>query len=73
MAAVAKAHVTDGFMQVARDAVEAHGGVGFAWECDVQMWFKRAMFDRAFLGAPARHRARAADLAEWSAGLPSRR
>lgn len=65
MAAIAKAHITDGFMQVARDAIEAHGGIGFTWECDVQMWFKRAMFDRAFLGAPARHRSRAADLADW--------
>jgi len=65
MAAVAKAHITDSFMQVARDAVEAHGGLGFTWECDVQMWFKRAMFDRAFLGAPDRHRSRAADLAGW--------
>ncbi|MFP6606605.1 MAG: acyl-CoA dehydrogenase family protein [Myxococcota bacterium] len=64
-AAVAKAHITDRYMQVARDAVEAHGGIGFTWECDVQIWFKRAMFDRAFLGTPDVHRARAADLAGW--------
>ena len=37
-------------MQVARDVVEAHGGIGFTWECDVQIWFRRAIFDRAFLG-----------------------
>jgi alkylation response protein AidB-like acyl-CoA dehydrogenase len=54
-------------MQVARDTVEAHGGIGFTWECDVQIWFKRAMFDRAFLGAPAVHRERAAQLAGWTA------
>jgi alkylation response protein AidB-like acyl-CoA dehydrogenase len=66
-AAVAKAHLTDGFMQVARDTVEAHGGIGFTWECDVQIWFKRAMFDRAFLGSPAVHRERAAQLAGWAA------
>jgi alkylation response protein AidB-like acyl-CoA dehydrogenase len=64
-AAVAKAHITDRYMQIARDAVEAHGGIGFTWECDVQMWFKRAMFDRAFLGNPAVHRERAAELANW--------
>jgi alkylation response protein AidB-like acyl-CoA dehydrogenase len=64
-AALAKAHVTDLYMQVARDAVEAHGGIGFTWECDVQIWFKRAMFDRAFLGQPALHRERAARLAGW--------
>ena len=60
MAAVAKAHLTDRFMAVARDAVEAHGGIGYTWECDVQIWFKRAMFDRTFLGTPAVHRERAA-------------
>jgi len=61
MAAVAKAHLTDQFMKVARDTVEAHGGIGYTWECDVQIWFKRALFDRSFLGTPAVHRERAAD------------
>ena len=63
--ALAKAHITDLYLQVARDAVEAHGGIGFTWECDVQIWFKRAMFDRAFLGLPSLHRERAAQLAGW--------
>ena len=65
MAALAKAHLTDRFLQVARDAVEAHGGIGYTWECDVQIWFKRAIFDRSFLGSPAVHRERAAVLAGW--------
>jgi alkylation response protein AidB-like acyl-CoA dehydrogenase len=64
-AALAKAHITDSAMQVARDAVEAHGGIGFTWECDVQIWFKRIMLDRAWLGAPSVHRERAASLAGW--------
>jgi alkylation response protein AidB-like acyl-CoA dehydrogenase len=64
-AALAKAHVTDRFMQAARDTVEAFGGYGFTWECEVQVWFKRAMFDRAFLGTPTLHRERAAALAGW--------
>jgi alkylation response protein AidB-like acyl-CoA dehydrogenase len=64
-AALAKAHLSDRFLQGARDAVEAHGGIGYTWECDVQIWFKRAIFDRAFLGSPAVHRERAARLAGW--------
>ncbi len=64
-AALAKSHLTDRYQQVARDAVEAHGGIGFTWEGDVQIWFKRAMFDRAFLGTPRQHRDRAAALADW--------
>jgi alkylation response protein AidB-like acyl-CoA dehydrogenase len=65
MAALAKAHLADRFVHVAREAVEAHGGIGFTWECDVQIWFKRALFDRAFLGDPSVHRERAARLAGW--------
>ena len=64
-AALAKAHLADRFMQTARDAVEVHGGYGFTWECEVQVWFKRAMFDRQFMGAPSVHRERAAALAGW--------
>ena len=64
-AAVAKSHLTDRALDVARAAVELHGGLGFTWECDVQMWFKRAMFDRAFLGTPEHHRDRSATLAGW--------
>jgi alkylation response protein AidB-like acyl-CoA dehydrogenase len=64
-AALAKAHITERAMQVARDVVEAHGGIGFTWECDVQIWFKRVMFDRAWLGGPPLHRERAAALAGW--------
>jgi alkylation response protein AidB-like acyl-CoA dehydrogenase len=64
-AALAKAHLTDVYLEVARATVEAHGGIGFTWESDVQIWYKRAMFDRAFLGTPAVHRERAARLAGW--------
>jgi alkylation response protein AidB-like acyl-CoA dehydrogenase len=64
-AALAKAHVTDVAMDVARAAFELHGGIGFTWECDLQLWFKRALFDRAFLGTPDLHRDRSAGLAGW--------
>ncbi len=64
-AAIAKAHVTERAVQVARGAVELHGGIGFTWECDVQFWFKRALFDRALLGSPTHHRERSARLAGW--------
>ena len=64
-AAVAKAHITDRALGVARDAVELHGGIGYTWESDVQIWFKRVLFDRAFLGTPEVHRERSAALAGW--------
>jgi alkylation response protein AidB-like acyl-CoA dehydrogenase len=64
-AAIAKHHLTERAAEVARAAVELHGGLGFTWECDVQIWMKRVLFDRAFLGAPEAHRARVAALAGW--------
>ena len=64
-AAQAKAHLADRYLSIARRAVEAHGGIGYTWEFDIQIYLKRAMFDFAWLGAPAAHRARAAQLAGW--------
>jgi alkylation response protein AidB-like acyl-CoA dehydrogenase len=64
-AALAKAHIADRFVSVARAAVAAHGGIGYTWEYGLVFWFRRSMFDRAYLGSPTVHRARAADLAGW--------
>jgi alkylation response protein AidB-like acyl-CoA dehydrogenase len=64
-ASMAKAHIVDRAMTTARESVELHGGYGFTWECEVQIWFKRIMFDRAFLGTPEEHRERCAELADW--------
>ena len=64
-AALAKSHLCDRYSQIARDATEAHGGIGYTWEGDTQIWFKRAMFDRVFLGTPRFHKDRIADLAGW--------
>ncbi len=64
-AAHAKAHLADRFVSVARAAVQAHGGIGYTWDYDLQIWFKRSLFDKAYLGAPSLHRERAAVLAGW--------
>lgn len=67
MAAVAKAHITDRFLQAGRDATEAHGGIGYTWEYPLHVWLKRALFDRTYLGTPPQHRRRSARLAGWTA------
>jgi alkylation response protein AidB-like acyl-CoA dehydrogenase len=64
-ASLAKAHITDRAMDTARQSVEIHGGYGFTWECEVQMWFKRIMYARSFLGSPEDHRERCAELGGW--------
>ncbi|MEA2624857.1 MAG: hypothetical protein QOD06_902 [Candidatus Binatota bacterium] len=65
LAALAKAHLTDVFDRIVRDATELHGGLGFTWDYDLQIFFRRAIFDRSFLGDAAYHRDRAAALAGW--------
>jgi alkylation response protein AidB-like acyl-CoA dehydrogenase len=64
-AALAKAHITDHTLQIARDSIEAHGGIGFTWEYDSHIWLKRAMFNWAWLGSAPTHRARVAALGAW--------
>jgi alkylation response protein AidB-like acyl-CoA dehydrogenase len=64
-AAITKAHLTDLFDRVTRYAIELHGGIGFTWEFDLHLWWRRAVFDRAFLGEARYHRERAAILAGW--------
>jgi alkylation response protein AidB-like acyl-CoA dehydrogenase len=65
VAAMAKAHLTDRYAQIARDTVEIYGGIGLTWECEVHIWLKRALFDRAWLGIPDVHRERSAQLSGW--------
>jgi alkylation response protein AidB-like acyl-CoA dehydrogenase len=64
-AAIAKAHMADLFDKVTRYAIELHGGIGFTWDYDLHLWWRRAVFDRAFLGEAAYLRQRAAELAGW--------
>jgi alkylation response protein AidB-like acyl-CoA dehydrogenase len=42
-AAAAKAYAVESACQIARDAVQIHGGNGFTWEFDVHRYLKRAM------------------------------
>jgi alkylation response protein AidB-like acyl-CoA dehydrogenase len=65
-AAQAKAHVTDRAADIARTCIELHGGIGYTWESDAQIWFKRILFDQAFVGASDHHRERAAAHASWN-------
>lgn len=64
-AAIAKAHIADRFLQIGRDNIEAHGGIGYTWEYDAHIWLKRAMFDWVWCGNPSVHRRRYADLVGW--------
>jgi alkylation response protein AidB-like acyl-CoA dehydrogenase len=63
LASLAKATAADTYMQTAIHAVQIHGGIGFTWENDTQLWFKRAKSSEVFLGGSDYHRERL--MQEW--------
>jgi alkylation response protein AidB-like acyl-CoA dehydrogenase len=56
LASMAKAYCSDAFFSVAADAIQVHGGVGFTWEYDCHLYFKRAKSTESFLGDSVWHR-----------------
>ena len=61
-AAVARVQVGPAAFEVADGMVRYHGGVGYTWEHDAHLHYRRAKSDELLFGSPARHRARLADL-----------
>ncbi len=41
-ACMAKAYCSDAYREVAGDGIQIHGGIGFTWEHDMHLYFKRA-------------------------------
>ncbi|RXS80441.1 acyl-CoA dehydrogenase [Streptomyces sp. TM32] len=67
-AALALAQALETLRTVAAEAVQLHGGIGFTWEHEAQLYFKRAACDELLLGPVHRLRARAAEEAGLFAG-----
>jgi alkylation response protein AidB-like acyl-CoA dehydrogenase len=61
-AAMAKAFVSDAYRHTAAENIQIHGGVGFTWEYDCHLYFKRAKTDEAWLGDATFHRERVAQM-----------
>lgn len=59
---MAKAEATDVFAYAGDRAVQFHGGFGFTWECDAQLFLRRAMWLQYTHGDAAHHRRKLADL-----------
>lgn len=59
-AACAKSFASDTFFHCAQEAIQLHGGVGFTWEYDPQLYFKRAQAGSQWLGDSDTLRERAA-------------
>lgn len=56
IASLAKACVSDAYMKTAIDTIQIHGGIGFTWDNDTHLWFKRAKSSEVFLGDAHYHR-----------------
>jgi alkylation response protein AidB-like acyl-CoA dehydrogenase len=63
-ASMAKAAASDCQRLVCKEGIQIHGGMGFTWESDVQLFVKRAKTLDALFGTGGQHRRRIADLLE---------
>ncbi|MBW2940134.1 acyl-CoA dehydrogenase family protein [Zhongshania aquimaris] len=59
-ASIAKSYCSEAYFKNAGEALQMHGGVGFTWEYDVHLYFKRAKASEHFLGNSVYHRERVA-------------
>ncbi len=59
-ASIAKATCGDAFLRAAAENVHIHGGVGFTWEFDCHLYYRRAKTAEFLFGDPIWHRARLA-------------
>jgi alkylation response protein AidB-like acyl-CoA dehydrogenase len=62
-ASAAKAYASEAVELCAASCIQVHGGIGFTWEHDAHLYWRRAKVDRVLLGDAARHHARVAELA----------
>ncbi len=61
-ASVAKAYCSEAARRVANNACQCHGGIGFTWEHDLHLYYKRAKLSEVLLGDPSFHRERVAQM-----------
>jgi alkylation response protein AidB-like acyl-CoA dehydrogenase len=59
---MAKAYASDAYRKVAGAGIQLHGGIGFTWEHDLQLYFKRAKASEVAFGDATWHRERVARL-----------
>jgi alkylation response protein AidB-like acyl-CoA dehydrogenase len=61
-AAMAKGYVSEAANHVAAESIQIHGGVGFTWDCDAHLHYRRAKQNDLMLGQQGWQRRRLADL-----------
>ncbi|HEX9467134.1 MAG TPA: acyl-CoA dehydrogenase family protein [Acidimicrobiia bacterium] len=56
VASLAKAYCSDAYFQVTAENIQIHGGIGFTWEHDAHLYFKRAKSSEILFGDATYHR-----------------
>ena len=56
LASLTKAGASETYLETAKATIQIHGGIGFTWDNDTHLWFKRAKSSEVFLGHPSYHR-----------------
>ncbi|HTR70751.1 MAG TPA: acyl-CoA dehydrogenase family protein [Mycobacteriales bacterium] len=62
IAAVAAAYCSEAASVTTAQAIQLHGGIGFTWEHDAHLYFKRARASEEMLGTPRAHYEKVAEL-----------
>jgi alkylation response protein AidB-like acyl-CoA dehydrogenase len=57
---IAKAYCSDAYREVGNRGVQIHGGIGFTWEHDLQLYYKRSKSSETLFGDATFHRERIA-------------
>jgi alkylation response protein AidB-like acyl-CoA dehydrogenase len=61
-ASMAKAYTSDAYRKVSGAGIQLHGGIGFTWEHDLHLYFKRAKSSEFTFGDATYHREKVAQL-----------
>jgi alkylation response protein AidB-like acyl-CoA dehydrogenase len=56
VASLAKAYCSEAYFHVAAENIQVHGGIGFTWEHDAHLYYRRARSSEVMLGSPTHHR-----------------
>src|SRR5438874_9995881 len=70
---IAKAFAADAYRRVAQGGIQIHGGIGFTWEHDMHLYFKRAKANEILFGDASYQRERIAQLLEKDQPSSSRK
>jgi alkylation response protein AidB-like acyl-CoA dehydrogenase len=59
---IAKAYCSDAFREVGNRGIQIHGGIGFTWEHDLHLYYRRSKSSETSFGDATHHRERLARL-----------